>query len=107
MSLRTRNTRSNSGLSIERTIFFMKKGWYLTELTPKDTRYCVGFRLTLPDNLDAPTLLVHHSAAASLLLAHTGKEITSIPKRFDEPRYYIRHHVWTDNPTASSDTLSQ
>lgn len=95
MSIRTRSTRSNSGLTAERTLDFLKRGWRIVEVIPKDSRYCVGFRLVLPDNPDAPILLVHNVAAGMLLTEYTGKGITSLPRREDDPPYYIRYHVWT------------
>lgn len=101
MSLRTRNTRSNSGLSEERTIDFMKKGWVLLEVEPRDSRFSVGFRLCLPENPDAPILLVHNKAAVSLLKTYAGRNLDTKPRNREDPPYFIRTHRWVPNPTAS------
>ena len=106
MSLRTRNGSGNSGLNAERTLYFLKKGWRLTEVIPKNPRKTVGFMITPSENTDAPYILVHHHAALLVLKEHMGKNIASFPKRDYEPPFFIRHHVWVDNPTASTDTTT-
>jgi hypothetical protein len=107
MSLRTRNTSSNSGLTIERTLVFLKKGWLLAEVVPRDSRFFQGFRLMHPENQDAPDLLVHNRAAESLIKNYGGSKLKTMSRRESDPVFIIRYYVWVDNPTASSDKPSQ